>query len=154
MASNSVRNALAVFNLAYEIPNTIVNSYKETTPKTIIKYRDEIHRRCDICIDLYLIDQLSGKELKQIQNRLSKMNEVTMSDEVTISTLTSIVLALLDDLLSFQSSKRRKKKQEVIEHLLKKYQRLHRHFDRHLSKYEDYKLAEKAVHLFYQEEES
>lgn len=152
MASKSARKALAILNLAYEIPNTVVNSYIDTVPKTILNYRDEIQKRCDACIDLYLIDKLSRREIKRMQKKLNRMNEVTMSDEITITTLTSIVLALLDDLLQ-SVPKRRRKKQYAVEHLIQKYRRLHRHFDRKLDKWNDYDRAMKAVSLFYQEEE-
>ncbi|MFW5957773.1 MAG: hypothetical protein ACOCQ0_01330 [Desulfosalsimonas sp.] len=137
MASRATRRALAVISLARAIADSIEESYKnEKNNKTAMNFVKKIRDRCQKCFALWP-DQLSDTEIKRIHKHMEETENLTENNQAKITMMTSLVLALLDDL----RRKTNPDKHHAIDKLISVYRQVHRHYDRRLDKWEDYEAA-------------
>jgi len=139
MASKTTRHALTVIGLAHGVADSIEASYRQP-PKTVAGHISKIRQRCQECFKVWP-DELEGREVKKINDRMKVLDDIMSENHAPVTVLTSLALALLDDLESMVPEHKR----PPVSRLLIACRQVHRYYDRHLDKWEHYDMAVHAV---------
>jgi len=143
MASKNIRHAYTVIGLAHGIADNLELAHKgRPRNKTVINFVRQTRERCQDCFNLWP-DRITPEEKAKIEARMQVIEDIATTDNKhDVSVLTSLALGLLNDL---HDQMTKPKKQETLNRLMTTYNRMHRHWDRHLDKWTAYDLANHAI---------